>query len=253
MRPAASSIVSPDCNAEVIAESVKLGMISLPGVMTPTEAFAALAMPAQRAQAVPGRAGFPAVVKALLAVLPAGTPLMPVGGITPRQHGHLARGRRNGLRHRLRALQAGQERCRRGRGRPQVRRGMAAAAARLSGAGARPATMSSHATYASPAVRRLRDDLALALRAAAHHGLSEGVCNHFSVALPGAQEQFLINPRGLHWSEIAADDIVLIDADGNVLAGGIAWNLRRCSFTARSIASPAMRWCCTATCRMPPR
>jgi len=79
--------------------------------------------------------------------------------------------------------------------------------------------MSSHATYASPAVRRLRDDLALALRAAAHHGLSEGVCNHFSVALPGAQEQFLINPRGLHWSEIAADDIVLIDADGNVLAG----------------------------------
>ena len=79
--------------------------------------------------------------------------------------------------------------------------------------------MSSHATYASPAVRRLRDDLALALRAAAHHGLSEGVCNHFSVALPGAQEQFLINPRGLHWSEIAPDDIVLIDAEGNVLAG----------------------------------
>lgn len=80
--------------------------------------------------------------------------------------------------------------------------------------------MPSHdAIYASPAVRRLREDLALALRAAAHHGLSEGVCNHFSVALPGEQEQFLINPRGLHWSEIAADDIVLIDAEGNVLAG----------------------------------
>jgi ribulose-5-phosphate 4-epimerase/fuculose-1-phosphate aldolase len=65
----------------------------------------------------------------------------------------------------------------------------------------------------------LRGDLALALRAAAFHGLSEGVCNHFSVALPGEEDRFLINPRGLHWSEIGADDIVLVDADGQVLAG----------------------------------
>lgn len=80
--------------------------------------------------------------------------------------------------------------------------------------------MPSHdAIYASPAIRRLREDLALALRAAAHHCLSEGVCNHFSVALPGEQAQFLINPRGLHWSEIAPHDIVLIDAEGKVLAG----------------------------------
>ncbi len=70
-----------------------------------------------------------------------------------------------------------------------------------------------------PATRTLRDDLALALRAAAHHGLSEGVCNHFSVALPDATERFLINPRGLHWSEIGPDDIVLVDAQGAVLAG----------------------------------
>lgn len=75
------------------------------------------------------------------------------------------------------------------------------------------------AIYASPSVRRLREDLALALRAAAHHGLSEGVCNHFSVSLPGEQEQFLINPRGLHWSEVGPQDIVLIDVQGNVLAG----------------------------------
>ncbi|MGF6525055.1 ribulose-5-phosphate 4-epimerase/fuculose-1-phosphate aldolase [Variovorax sp. PvP013] len=75
------------------------------------------------------------------------------------------------------------------------------------------------ARYASPAVRRLREDLALALRAAAHHGLSEGVCNHFSVAVPGDVERYLINPRGLHWSEIGADDIVLIDVRGEVLAG----------------------------------
>ena len=65
----------------------------------------------------------------------------------------------------------------------------------------------------------LKQDLALALRAAAHHGLSEGVCNHFSVALPDDSRCFLINPRGLHWSEIGADDIVLVNADGAVLEG----------------------------------
>ena len=73
--------------------------------------------------------------------------------------------------------------------------------------------------YQSPAVARLRADLALAQRAAAHHGLSEGVCNHFSVELPDASGRFLLNPRGLLWSEIGADDIVLVDADGTVLAG----------------------------------
>jgi ribulose-5-phosphate 4-epimerase/fuculose-1-phosphate aldolase len=73
--------------------------------------------------------------------------------------------------------------------------------------------------YQSPSVARLRADLALALRAAAHHGLSEGVCNHFSVELPDASGRFLLNPRGLLWSEIQADDIVLVDAEGSVLAG----------------------------------
>jgi ribulose-5-phosphate 4-epimerase/fuculose-1-phosphate aldolase len=72
---------------------------------------------------------------------------------------------------------------------------------------------------ADPTLHQLRNDLALALRAAHHHGLSEGVCNHFSVALPDGSERFLINPRGLHWSEIGADDIVLVDAGGAVLAG----------------------------------
>jgi ribulose-5-phosphate 4-epimerase/fuculose-1-phosphate aldolase len=69
------------------------------------------------------------------------------------------------------------------------------------------------------AVRALRNDLALALRAAAHHGLGEGVCNHFSVALPRRPEWFLLNPRGLHWSEVQGHDIVLVDAEGQRLAG----------------------------------
>ena len=69
------------------------------------------------------------------------------------------------------------------------------------------------------AVRALRADLALALRAAASHGLGEGVCNHFSVALPQRPEWFLLNPRGLHWSEVQGHDIVLVDAQGQRLAG----------------------------------
>jgi ribulose-5-phosphate 4-epimerase/fuculose-1-phosphate aldolase len=77
-------------------------------------------------------------------------------------------------------------------------------------------TPTAHPHESSPA---LKQDLALALRAAAHHGLSECVCNHFSVAMPDASQRFLINPRGLHWSEVTADDIVLVDAHGTVLEG----------------------------------
>ncbi len=73
--------------------------------------------------------------------------------------------------------------------------------------------------FESDSVKRLRTDLALALRAAAHHGLAEGVCNHFSVELPDQSGRFLLNPRGLLWSEVQADDIILIDTDGNKLAG----------------------------------
>jgi len=73
--------------------------------------------------------------------------------------------------------------------------------------------------YESTEVRRLREDLALALRAAAHHGLAEGVCNHFSIELPGGSGAFLLNPRGLLWSEVRADDIVMVDTQGAVLAG----------------------------------
>jgi ribulose-5-phosphate 4-epimerase/fuculose-1-phosphate aldolase len=73
--------------------------------------------------------------------------------------------------------------------------------------------------FHDPSVRSLRSELALALRAAAHHGLGEGVCNHFSIALPQRPEWFLLNPRGLHWSEVQGHDIVLVDAQGQRLAG----------------------------------
>ena len=80
-------IVAPNFNAEVLAEAGRLGLVSLPGVMTPTEAFGALEAGASGLKLFPAELASPAVVKALLAVLPKGTPLMPVGGITPANMG----------------------------------------------------------------------------------------------------------------------------------------------------------------------
>jgi len=73
--------------------------------------------------------------------------------------------------------------------------------------------------YASPAVLQLREDLALALRAAAQHGFAEGVCNHFSVELPDRSGRFLLNPRGLLWSEVGAVDHHDVAGAGQRLAG----------------------------------
>jgi 2-dehydro-3-deoxyphosphogalactonate aldolase len=76
-------VVAPNTNTLVITEAVRLGMVCLPGVATPTEAFAALAAGAHGLKLFPAELVTPSVLKALCAVLPAGVPLLPVGGITP--------------------------------------------------------------------------------------------------------------------------------------------------------------------------
>lgn len=75
-------IVSPNFNAEVVRAARRLDMVCLPGIMTATEAFAALDAGATGLKIFPAEMITPAVVKALCAVLPAGTRLLPVGGIT---------------------------------------------------------------------------------------------------------------------------------------------------------------------------
>jgi ribulose-5-phosphate 4-epimerase/fuculose-1-phosphate aldolase len=80
--------------------------------------------------------------------------------------------------------------------------------------------MSTHpADFETAPVRALRADLSVALRAAARHGLAEGVCNHFSIELPDGSGRFLLNPRGLLWSEVREDDVVMVDTHGEKLAG----------------------------------
>jgi 2-dehydro-3-deoxyphosphogalactonate aldolase len=76
-------IVSPNFNAEVVREAVRLGLVCLPGVMTATEAFAALDCGATGLKLFPAEMASPAVVKALRAVLPTEALLLPVGGISP--------------------------------------------------------------------------------------------------------------------------------------------------------------------------
>jgi len=71
----------------------------------------------------------------------------------------------------------------------------------------------------------LREDLACALRWAVRLNLHEGVDNHFSAVAPGEDgeargDRFLINPYGLHWSEMTASALCLCDAEGRVLEGG---------------------------------
>ena len=72
---------------------------------------------------------------------------------------------------------------------------------------------------ANDPVTQARLDLTTALRAAARHGLNDGVCNHFSMAVPGRNDLFLVNPQGLHWSEVTPADLVMADGEGNVIEG----------------------------------
>ena len=76
-------IISPNANLQVIAASVAAGLVSLPGIATPTEAFAALGAGATALKLFPAEATSPAALTAMLAVVPKGTRLLPVGGITP--------------------------------------------------------------------------------------------------------------------------------------------------------------------------
>ena len=76
-------VVAPNFNPAVVAQALALNMVVLPGVATPTEAFAALDAGAHGLKLFPAEMISPATVKAMRAVLPKAAALMPVGGITP--------------------------------------------------------------------------------------------------------------------------------------------------------------------------
>jgi ribulose-5-phosphate 4-epimerase/fuculose-1-phosphate aldolase len=71
--------------------------------------------------------------------------------------------------------------------------------------------------------RQARIDLAASLRIAVRNGFHEGIDNHFTFSTPGRPDRFLLNPYGLHWSEVRASDLLEVDLGGAITGGeGIA-------------------------------
>jgi ribulose-5-phosphate 4-epimerase/fuculose-1-phosphate aldolase len=101
----------------------------------------------------------------------------------------------------------------------------------------------------SAADRQARIDLAAAFRLAVRMDLHEGVCNHFTLVLPDGK-RFLLNPYGLHWSEVSATNLLALDADGRILEGeGEAERTAFCIHSRIHLANP--RAACVLHTHMP--
>lgn len=85
-------------------------------------------------------------------------------------------------------------------------------------------------------IRKAKIHLAAALRIAVYDGLDEGIDNHFTVCVPGREDQYMVLPFGLHWSEARASDIMIFNEAGETLEGqGVV------ELSAQSIHAPLHR------------
>lgn len=73
-------VVSPNCDPAVIARTLERGMVSMPGVFTPSECFAAIRAGARAIKLFPASLAGTAGLKAIKAVLPADVEVYAVGG-----------------------------------------------------------------------------------------------------------------------------------------------------------------------------
>lgn len=76
-------VISPNTNIEVIDATKRAGLVSIPGIATPSEAFIALDAGATALKLFPAEGASPTVLKAIRAILPSDVRVLPVGGITP--------------------------------------------------------------------------------------------------------------------------------------------------------------------------
>lgn len=65
--------------------------------------------------------------------------------------------------------------------------------------------------------RRIRVDLAACYRLIAHYGMDDLFATHISARVPGKEEHFLINPYGVHFSEVTASNLVKVNLDGDII------------------------------------
>ncbi|MDO9029657.1 MAG: class II aldolase/adducin family protein [Hydrogenophaga sp.] len=75
-----------------------------------------------------------------------------------------------------------------------------------------------------------RVQLAACYRIFAHLGWAELIYNHISLRVPGPEDHFLINPFGLHYTEVTASNLVKVDIDGNTI-GHSDWPINPAGFT----------------------
>jgi len=77
----------------------------------------------------------------------------------------------------------------------------------------------------TPEARALKVKLAAAYRIIARMGLDDGVAGHISLRVPGAPDYFWVNPFGLLFNEVRADNLVLVNSAGEIVHGGTVINL----------------------------
>src|SRR5688572_5042642 len=81
--------------------------------------------------------------------------------------------------------------------------------------------------------RNARIELAACYRIFDMLGWTEAIFNHITLRVPGPEPRFLINPFGLHYSEVTASNLVLIDIDGNPLRES-RWPVNQAGFVIHS-------------------
>src|SRR5260221_11668521 len=85
----------------------------------------------------------------------------------------------------------------------------------------------------SEAERKARIELAAAYRIFDMLGWDQLIFNHITLRVPGPEHRFLINPFGLHYSEITASSLLLIDLEGNSLRES-KWPVNRAGYVIHS-------------------
>src|SRR5919109_1279662 len=87
--------------------------------------------------------------------------------------------------------------------------------------------------------RKARVELAAAYRIFDMLGWTETIFNHITVRVPGPEVRFLINPFGLHYREVKASNLVLIDIEGNPVRES-EWPINRAGFVIHSALHEAI-------------
>lgn len=90
----------------------------------------------------------------------------------------------------------------------------------------------------SDAERRVREDLAAAYRLVALYGMDDSIYTHISARVPGAHDQFLINPFGMLFRDITASSLVKIDLEGRI-QGESPYDVNPAGFTIHSAVHAA--------------